>query len=122
MRIYKIFLFVLCYLFIIACSMTSSHANKNLYKKDVQYFYGVGYGDTLTLAKENALKDLATNLQVSVQFKTQNTVYQSNQSLETIGNTSLSLESSLKDLSGIEVDAVKKTNKEYEVHVKIKIK
>ncbi|WP_181881841.1 LPP20 family lipoprotein [Helicobacter sp. MIT 14-3879] len=103
----------------IACSHHALHSSNNLYKKDFEYLYGVGYGKKLNIAKENAIKDLITNLQVSVKFTSQNTTMQNNQSLETIGNASTFLESSFNNLTGVEIDDVRHEKNNITVRVKI---
>ena len=83
------------------------------------YYYGEGRGVTFELAKQNAIKDLTTNLQVSVKYTSTNTTTQTNDTLQYSGSTNVSLESQIKDLPAIEVYKQSKKKNNHEVEVRL---
>lgn len=96
-----------CFIYFISCSSNNLGALDND-SKNASYLYGIGYGKDANSAKENAIKDLATSLQVSIQVQAQNTTVHNDYSLKTSGIQHASLESGFTDLSGIELDKVSK--------------
>lgn len=84
-----------------------------------EYFEGTGYGNTPQQAKSAAIKDLSTNLQVSVKYSAQDVTTRQNNELQTSGYTNVSLESQIKDLPGLEV--VKETKKKDQYIVQVRV-
>lgn len=87
--------------------------------KDGNYFYGEGSGSSKQEAKAQALKDLATNLQVSVQYSATDTTSHTNNTLTSSGSSNISLQSQIKDLPGIEVYEEKKKGSTF--HAKVRV-
>ncbi len=83
------------------------------------YFYGIGHGSDINKAKENAIRDLITNLQVTVQFQTHSITTHNNQSLESSGMQYAFFESDFKNLRGLEVERVQHKNNQTIAHVRI---
>lgn len=83
------------------------------------YIYGEGSGPNFDLAKQYALQDLATNLQVSIKYSTQQNVNQNNDTLQTSGMTNTFLESKIKDIPSVEVEKTTKQGNKVNVRVRV---
>lgn len=78
------------------------------------YIYGEGYGFNFDIAKQNAIQDLATNLQVSITYSMQQDTQQKDNAMQINGLSKTSLETKIKDIPSIEVDKTwKQGNKVY---------
>lgn len=83
------------------------NANKN-------YIYGQGSSSSFEVAKQYAIQDLATNLQVSITYSMQQNTQQKDDSLQINGLSRTFLESKMKDIPSIEVEKTwKKGNNIY---------
>lgn len=96
------------------CAQSPTHDSKN-----VAYIYGEGSGANFEMAKQRAIQDLATNLQVSVKYSMQQQTRQNNQSLQTSGMSNMQLESKIKDIPSIEVVSTTKKGNITNVRVRV---
>ncbi|TLD83404.1 LPP20 family lipoprotein [Helicobacter trogontum] len=95
------------------------NASLNKDKPSKDYIYGEGSGVNFDLAKQYALQDLATNLQVSIRYSTQQNIAQHNNTLQTSGISNTLLESKIKDIPSVEVE--KTTKKDNRVNVRVRV-
>lgn len=103
----------------VACSNTNA---TNLDSKNMQnskYFYGEGSGSTFDAAKAEAIKDIATNLQVSVKYNSLDSTRQQGEMLTTTGFSNVALESQIKDLPAIEVTKSSKKDNIFTIKVRL---
>lgn len=85
----------------------NTKANKN-------YIYGQGSSSSFEAAKQYAIQDLATNLQVSIKYSMQQNTQQQDNAMQTDGLSRTFLESKIKDIPSIEVEKTwKKGNNIY---------
>lgn len=84
-----------------------------------QYIYGQGLGTSFEMAKAQAIKDLSTNLQVSIKYQEQNVTTQRDNTLSQSGYSNVTAESSLKNLPEVEITQNKKIKNNYEVQVRV---
>lgn len=78
------------------------------------YIYGQGSSSSFEAAKQYAIQDLATNLQVSISYSMQQNTQQKDDSLQINGLSRTFLESKMKDIPSIEVEKTwKKGNNIY---------
>ena len=91
----------------------------NKEKTNTDYIYGDGSGVNLDIAKQHALQDLATNLQVSIKYSTRQNVNQHNNTLKTSSMSNTFLESKIKDVPSVEVEKTIKKGDKVSVRVKV---
>lgn len=99
-----------------------SHAKDTSFHKDKTnkgYIYGEGSGPNFDIAKQYALQDLATNLQVSIKYSTQQNINQKNDTLQTSGMSNTFLESKIKDIPSVEVEKTTKQGNKVNVRVRV---
>lgn len=108
------------FLSMVICGCATSESSlKNNTSKNANYLYGEGFDDTFELAKQNAIRDLSTNLQVSIKYSSVDSTQQINNSFQTSGNNTTIVESQIKDLPAIEIDTNSYKNNKYFVRVKV---
>lgn len=122
MQIYKI-VKCLCIIMCISIQGCKSAKELNLEKKDIttntSYIYGQGSGSSLEVAKQYAIQDLATNLQVSIKYSMQQNTLQKDNTLQTSGLSNTFLESKIKDIPQIEVEKTWKKGNNIYVRVRV---
>ncbi|MWV61467.1 hypothetical protein DCO58_09395 [Helicobacter saguini] len=116
MRVFRAILCVLMVCFV-GCGGAISGVKKD--SKTPQYLYGQGSGSSFEVAKAEAIKDLSTNLQVSVKYNAVDNTRQNNDKLSTTGYSNIALESQIKDLPSIEVVKNVKKGNIYQAQVRV---
>ncbi|RDU67590.1 hypothetical protein CQA53_00855 [Helicobacter didelphidarum] len=106
-------------LFFVGCADNIKSQNLQKDSKQKEYLYGIGYGASFQEAKQYAIKDLSTNLQVSIKFVAKDVVRQKDNSLQTSGIAEVSLESAIKDLPALEIEKQTKKDNKFSVRVRV---
>ena len=96
------------FLFFVGCNVANDTKNRHLDSKKSQYLYGNGSSYSLEAAKQYAIKDLVTNLQVSIKYSAKDSTTQVNNTLHTRASSDIVIESQIKDLPAIEIDKITK--------------
>lgn len=107
-------------IFFIGCSIANkSFQEDNIALINDSFFYGFGSGNTFIEAKENALKDLALNINVSIKYESNNSTSEENEILKMISNQKISIKSSIDSLSGIKIQHTNTLSSKHNVNIKI---
>lgn len=101
------------------CKNTKDLSHKINTALDSRYIYGQGSSQSFDLAKQHAIQDLATNLQVSVKYSMQQNTQQKDNILQTSGLSKTFLESKMKDIPSIEVEKTWKNDGRTYVRVRV---
>lgn len=107
------------FLFFVGCNVANDTKNRHLDSKKSQYLYGNGSSSSLEAAKQYAIKDLVTNLQVSIKYSAKDSTTQVNNTLHTRASSDIVIESQIKDLPAIEIDKI--TKKDNMIFVRVRV-
>ena len=113
---YRIFI---CLFALLLASCAKNEKSKENHYPDNAYIYGEGYGSSYELAKQAAIKDITTALQVNVRYSDISSITQDNNSLSTSGMSNVYLDSNIKNLSNVEVVESQENKDGFKVRARI---